>query len=153
MPIECQIEMTKKKTNSNSMTQHFSRHSKKNLYHFLSKSMDNAKFTEAVQSSFYSHIVRARMICSESMYIIIIVVFFLLNCLLYLQNGLRNGAYPAHLHSLWIVIAILAGLHLTGKSKFDSVNFVLLLLPGWESYLFFLFLPFRIEQLKHLMTN
>ena len=52
-------------------------------------------------------------------------------CLSSFQNGIRNGAYPAHLQSLWIVISIAAGLHFSGKkTPFDLVEKIRPLLPG-----------------------
>lgn len=48
-----------------------------------------------------------------------------------LQNSIRNGAYPAHLQSLWIIISIAFGLHFSGKkTPFDLANRILPWLPG-----------------------
>lgn len=57
--------------------------------------------------------------------------------ILLFQNGLRNGIYPAHLQSLWIVIAVVAAFHFTQRHvPFDLVNTVLNYIPGhspfWE---------------------
>lgn len=47
------------------------------------------------------------------------------------QNGVRNGVYPAHLQSLWIVISVAVALHVAGWSvPFDIVNRILVLLPA-----------------------
>lgn len=47
------------------------------------------------------------------------------------RNGVRNGVYPAHLQSLWIVISVAVALHVAGRSvPFDLVNRVLPLLPA-----------------------
>lgn len=53
------------------------------------------------------------------------------------QNGLRNGIYPAHLQSLWLVVAVAAGLHFTGRrAPFDLTNKILSIIPShspfWE---------------------
>lgn len=48
-----------------------------------------------------------------------------------LRNSIRNGAYPAHLQSLWIIISIAAALHVSGKkTPFDLANRLLPWLPG-----------------------
>lgn len=48
-----------------------------------------------------------------------------------IRNGIRNGAYPAHLQSLWIVISVAAALHFSGKNTpFDIVNRIRPLLPA-----------------------
>lgn len=48
-----------------------------------------------------------------------------------LSNGIRNGVYPAHLQSLWIVISIAAALHFSGRrTPLDIVNRIRPLLPG-----------------------
>lgn len=47
------------------------------------------------------------------------------------RNGIRNGVYPAHLQSLWLVIAIGIGLHFSGyKVPLDLVNRILPHLPA-----------------------
>lgn len=47
------------------------------------------------------------------------------------RTGVRNGVYPAHLQSLWLVIAIAIGLHFTHRHvPFDLVNKWLTVLPG-----------------------
>lgn len=47
------------------------------------------------------------------------------------RNGLRNGIYPAHLQSLWLVIAVACGLFFAGyKTPFDSVQRILQHLPN-----------------------
>ncbi|XP_035909670.1 carnitine O-palmitoyltransferase 1, liver isoform isoform X1 [Anopheles stephensi] len=47
------------------------------------------------------------------------------------RTGVRNGVYPAHLQSLWLVIAIAVGLHFTKRHvPFDLVNKWLSVLPG-----------------------
>lgn len=47
------------------------------------------------------------------------------------RNGVRNGVYPAHLQSLWIVISVAAALHFSGRNTpFDIVNRIRPLLPG-----------------------
>lgn len=47
------------------------------------------------------------------------------------QTGVRNGVYPAHLQSLWLVIAIAIGLHFSQRHvPFDLVNKWLAVLPG-----------------------
>lgn len=33
-----------------------------------------------------------------------------------LRNEIRNSAYPAHVESLWILIALVIGLHFTDKT-------------------------------------
>uniref|UniRef100_A0A0K8TTA0 carnitine O-palmitoyltransferase n=1 Tax=Tabanus bromius TaxID=304241 RepID=A0A0K8TTA0_TABBR len=47
------------------------------------------------------------------------------------RNGIRNGVYPAHLQSLWLVIAIALGLHFTSSHvPFNLVKRILPHLPG-----------------------
>uniref|UniRef100_A0A1L8DYB6 carnitine O-palmitoyltransferase n=1 Tax=Nyssomyia neivai TaxID=330878 RepID=A0A1L8DYB6_9DIPT len=47
------------------------------------------------------------------------------------RNGLRNGIYPAHLQSLWLVIAIAVALHFSGRRvPFNMVNNIMPILPG-----------------------
>uniref|UniRef100_T1E1Y6 carnitine O-palmitoyltransferase n=1 Tax=Psorophora albipes TaxID=869069 RepID=T1E1Y6_9DIPT len=47
------------------------------------------------------------------------------------RSGVRNGVYPAHLQSLWLVIAIAIGLHFTQRqAPFNLVNKFLAILPG-----------------------
>ncbi|XP_049288808.1 carnitine O-palmitoyltransferase 1, liver isoform isoform X1 [Anopheles funestus] len=47
------------------------------------------------------------------------------------RTGVRNGVYPAHLQSLWLVIAIAIGLHFTQRHvPFDLVAKWLSILPG-----------------------
>lgn len=53
------------------------------------------------------------------------------------RNSIRDGVFPAHLQSLWLVIAIGLGLHFTGhKVPLDLVNKILPHLPArttqWE---------------------
>jgi len=39
------------------------------------------------------------------------------------RSGVRNGLYPAHLESLWVVLAIVLGLHFTvNKVPYNLVN-------------------------------
>ncbi|TMW41454.1 hypothetical protein DOY81_013466, partial [Sarcophaga bullata] len=47
------------------------------------------------------------------------------------KNGIRNGAYPAHIHSLWLITAIALGLHFAGmKAPFNLTNRILVHLPA-----------------------
>ncbi|XP_058815518.1 carnitine O-palmitoyltransferase 1, liver isoform isoform X1 [Topomyia yanbarensis] len=47
------------------------------------------------------------------------------------RTGVRNGVYPAHLQSLWLVIAVAIALHFTQRQvPFNLVNKCLALLPG-----------------------
>lgn len=53
------------------------------------------------------------------------------------RSGIRNGVYPAHIHSLWLAIGVAVGCHFGGyKVPFDLVNKVLPLMPdqttGWQ---------------------
>ena len=42
----------------------------------------------------------------------------------------RNGVYPAHLESLWVIIGITMVLHFSKKSvPYDMVNFLLAFMP------------------------
>ncbi|XP_055542353.1 carnitine O-palmitoyltransferase 1, liver isoform isoform X3 [Wyeomyia smithii] len=47
------------------------------------------------------------------------------------RTGVRNGVYPAHLQSLWLVIAVALALHFTQRQvPFNLVNKFLAILPG-----------------------
>lgn len=47
------------------------------------------------------------------------------------RTGVRNGVYPAHLQSLWLVIAVAIALHFTQRQvPFNLVNTFLRVLPG-----------------------
>lgn len=47
------------------------------------------------------------------------------------RTGVRNGVYPAHLQSLWLVIAVAIALHFTQRHvPFNLVSTFLALLPG-----------------------
>ncbi|XP_055378355.1 carnitine O-palmitoyltransferase 1, liver isoform isoform X2 [Condylostylus longicornis] len=47
------------------------------------------------------------------------------------RNGIRNGVYPAHIQSLWLITAIAAGLHYSGRQvPFNLVNRILPYLPS-----------------------
>ncbi|XP_037811824.1 carnitine O-palmitoyltransferase 1, liver isoform isoform X1 [Lucilia sericata] len=47
------------------------------------------------------------------------------------RNGIRNGVYPAHIHSLWLITAIALGLHFAGmNAPFNIINRVLVHLPA-----------------------
>ncbi|KAG4073892.1 hypothetical protein HA402_014097 [Bradysia odoriphaga] len=47
------------------------------------------------------------------------------------RNGIRNGVFPAHIQSLYILISIALGLHVTGKqAPFNLTNLILPLLPA-----------------------
>ncbi|KAM7341695.1 carnitine O-palmitoyltransferase whd isoform 1-T3 [Cochliomyia hominivorax] len=47
------------------------------------------------------------------------------------RNGIRNGVYPAHIHSLWLITAIALGLHFAGmKAPFNLINRILVHLPA-----------------------
>ncbi|XP_055916063.1 carnitine O-palmitoyltransferase 1, muscle isoform isoform X2 [Eupeodes corollae] len=46
------------------------------------------------------------------------------------RNGIRNGVYPAHIQSLWLITAIAIGLHFTGyNAPFNLTNRILVRLP------------------------
>lgn len=47
------------------------------------------------------------------------------------RNGVRNGVFPAHIQSLWLITAIAIGLHFTGYNvPFNLVNKILVYLPN-----------------------
>ncbi|XP_014093291.2 carnitine O-palmitoyltransferase 1, liver isoform isoform X2 [Bactrocera oleae] len=47
------------------------------------------------------------------------------------RNGIRNGVYPAHIQSLWLITAIAMGLHFSGFAvPFDLVHRILVHLPA-----------------------
>ncbi|KAL5289699.1 CPT1A family protein [Megaselia abdita] len=47
------------------------------------------------------------------------------------RNGIRNGVFPAHIQSLWLITAIAIGLHFTGHNvPFNLVNKVILYVPN-----------------------
>uniref|UniRef100_T1GPK9 Uncharacterized protein n=1 Tax=Megaselia scalaris TaxID=36166 RepID=T1GPK9_MEGSC len=47
------------------------------------------------------------------------------------RNGIRNGVFPAHIQSLWLITAIAIGLHFTGyQVPFNLVNRILPYLPS-----------------------
>uniref|UniRef100_A0A1I8NSM7 carnitine O-palmitoyltransferase n=1 Tax=Stomoxys calcitrans TaxID=35570 RepID=A0A1I8NSM7_STOCA len=47
------------------------------------------------------------------------------------RNGVRNGVYPAHIQSLWLITAIALGLHFAGlRTPFNIVNRILVNLPA-----------------------
>ncbi|XP_075167500.1 carnitine O-palmitoyltransferase whd isoform X1 [Haematobia irritans] len=47
------------------------------------------------------------------------------------RNGIRNGVYPAHIQSLWLITAIALGLHFAGlRTPFNIVNRILVHLPA-----------------------
>ncbi|XP_037946654.1 carnitine O-palmitoyltransferase 1, liver isoform isoform X2 [Teleopsis dalmanni] len=46
------------------------------------------------------------------------------------RNGVRNGVYPAHIQSLWLISAIAIGLHFSGyQVPFNLVNRILVYFP------------------------
>lgn len=45
------------------------------------------------------------------------------------RSKVRNGVYPAHLESLWIIMAIVMGFHFYKKETFDVVKFVMRNMP------------------------
>lgn len=46
------------------------------------------------------------------------------------KTKVRNGVYPAHLESLWVVIGVVMALHFSKKSvPYDMVNFLIKLMP------------------------
>lgn len=59
---------------------------------------------------------------------------FQMDCNLYVtsfQNGVRNGVYPAHIQSLWLISAIALGLHFAGyQAPFNLTNRILVHLPS-----------------------
>ncbi|XP_023170775.1 carnitine O-palmitoyltransferase 1, liver isoform isoform X2 [Drosophila hydei] len=47
------------------------------------------------------------------------------------RNGIRNGVYPAHIQSLWLITAIALGLHFAGyQAPFNLTNKILVYLPS-----------------------
>ncbi|XP_037713136.1 carnitine O-palmitoyltransferase 1, liver isoform isoform X1 [Drosophila subpulchrella] len=47
------------------------------------------------------------------------------------RNGVRNGVYPAHIQSLWLISAIALGLHFAGyQAPFNLTNRILVHLPS-----------------------
>ncbi|XP_032591360.1 carnitine O-palmitoyltransferase 1, liver isoform isoform X1 [Drosophila grimshawi] len=47
------------------------------------------------------------------------------------RNGIRNGVYPAHIQSLWLITAIALGLHFAGyNAPFNLTNRILVHLPS-----------------------
>jgi len=47
------------------------------------------------------------------------------------RNGLRNGIYPAHIHSLWLAIGVAVGIHFGGyRVPYDLVNTILPYMPA-----------------------
>lgn len=48
-----------------------------------------------------------------------------------MQNGVKNGVYPAHLETMWLALIVANGIHFSGyKTPFDLVNVILPFLPG-----------------------
>jgi carnitine O-palmitoyltransferase 1, liver isoform len=48
------------------------------------------------------------------------------------KNKLRNGIYPAHIESLWVVIGVVMALHFaTQKVPYDLVNILIKIMPEW----------------------
>lgn len=46
------------------------------------------------------------------------------------KTKVRNGVYPAHLESLWVVIGVVMALHFSKKSvPYDMVHFFMKLMP------------------------
>jgi carnitine O-palmitoyltransferase 1, liver isoform len=46
------------------------------------------------------------------------------------KNKIRNGIYPAHIESLWLVIGVVMALHFyTQKVPYDLVNIVIKVMP------------------------
>lgn len=46
------------------------------------------------------------------------------------KSKVKNGVYPAHLESLWLVIGLAAAIHFSGKRvPFDLVNVFLNMMP------------------------
>lgn len=46
------------------------------------------------------------------------------------KSKIRNGVYPAHLESLWVIMALVMAVHFfTRKVPYDLVNYFLQLMP------------------------
>ena len=57
--------------------------------------------------------------------------------LIRLKVKLRNGAYPAHLESLWVIMAVVMALHfLKYKGPHESINMLVAKLPKYKKIFF-----------------
>uniref|UniRef100_A0A336M930 carnitine O-palmitoyltransferase n=1 Tax=Culicoides sonorensis TaxID=179676 RepID=A0A336M930_CULSO len=55
------------------------------------------------------------------------------------MNGVHNGVYPAHVHTMWLALCVAMGIHFSGyKTPFDLVNIILPFMPGqsigWQMF-------------------
>jgi len=47
------------------------------------------------------------------------------------RSGVRNGAYPAHLESLWVLMGLVTLVHFSNKQvPYDLVNNFIKIMPG-----------------------
>lgn len=55
------------------------------------------------------------------------------------RTKIRNGVYPAHLESLWIIIAVVMGFHFYKQNTpFDVVNTIFRFMPEYVNIFLFL---------------